>query len=72
MFEKGARHERSREDNRVHCVEHDKQRYTAAWDPELWIHALKTAIPIEGAEYCGYKDSGRKHWFIGIVPGEIE
>jgi hypothetical protein len=55
-----------------YCFEHDKARYIAAWDPELWIHALKTAIPIEGAEYCGYKDSGRKHWFIGIVPGEIE
>ena len=56
----------------VFCFEHYERRYTADWDTNLWIHPLHTAIPIEGAEYCGYKDSGRKRWFIGIVPGEIK
>ena len=53
-----------------YCFEHDKARYIADWDLNLWIHTLGTAIPIEGHKYCGYKDSGRKRFFIGIVPPE--
>ena len=58
----------------VFCFEHYERRYTADWDTNLWIHALHRgcSMKTEGAEYCGYKDSGRKRWFIGIVPGEIK
>ena len=53
-----------------YCYEHGEARYIADWDTGLWIHALGTAIPIEGASCCAYQDSISQPFFVVVVPPE--